>query len=316
MKLEVKSSLQKESITFQEQIIKTQEVKMNLQDERIESQEQKIEDQNKTIQNLMIEIGNQGKEMQKIKNHVIKIQSYFTNKFENQEKNHQVQDERIKNVADSIPVLDEKAKIIQLQVNQIKEQSKKMQSLVDETSIVYSQSNFNNATLQKFESQLCTASLKISEQSSRIDSIFATSNHIFTDAYTWKVNNLSKKMEQAEHDCNIGKPLVRSFYTSRGHKLKIELFLNETVFLYFQTQNGVFDDVVKWPMRASINSCVLLNGNALITDSIDTTESEVACSFQNPMHNSGNGELAIHILHGHEVLQKKSITFKIDVNYF
>ena len=125
-------------------------------------------------------------------------------------------------------------------------------------------------------------------------------------------------MDQAGHDCNRNKPLVRSFYTSRGHKLKIELFLNwnETVFLYFQTQNGVFDDVVKWPMRASINSCVLLNGNALITDSIDTTESEVACSFQNPMHNSGEGELAIRILHSDEVLQKKSITFKIEVNYF
>ena len=48
-------------------------------------------------------------------------------------------------------------------------------------------------------------------------------------------------MDQAGHDCNRNKPLVRSFYTSRGHKLKIELFLNwnETVFLYFQTQNGV-----------------------------------------------------------------------------
>ena len=87
-------------------------------------------------------------------------------------------------------------------------------------------------------------------------------------------------------------------------------------FLYFQTQNGVFDDVVKWPMRASINSCVLFNGNAHFTDSIDTTESGVACSFENPMHNSGEGELAIRIHHSDEVLQKKSITFKIEVNYF
>ena len=227
--------------------------------------------------------------------------------------------------------IEEQAKKIQIQNEKIEKHSKKMQFLLDEITVTYEQREIikesigsvttsMNSRFQDFQSQ---SLLKFSEHNRRIDSVFAASYCVFTDTYIWRVNNLSKKMEKAKDSCSKDIPLDRSFYTSRGHKLKIELFLNgyadtwnKNVSMYFQTQNGVFDDVVKWPMRASINSCVLFNGNAVFIDSIDTTDSGVACSFQNPMHNSDDGSLGIEILHDDQVLQKNSITFKIDVGYF
>ena len=60
----------------------------------------------------------------------------------------------------------------------------------------------------------------------------------------------------------------------------------------------------------------MVDGNAFITDSIDTTVSGAACSFQNPLKNSGNGwgyEDFISV--DDPVLQNNSITFKIDIGY-
>ena len=150
-------------------------------------------------------------------------------------------------------------------------------------------------------------------------------SQIFSDTYIWKINQFRKKMDQAEIDFNGDNPLVRSFYTSHGHRLNVHLHLNgyreswdESVTIFFQTEDGIFDDVVKWPMRAMVKYCVLSHGNELNCCSTNTTGSGDARSFQKPSNNSQGGIGEDFIPHDeiNEVLHKNSLTLKIRVDYF
>ena len=167
--------------------------------------------------------------------------------------------------------------------------------------------------------------LIIAEQKQKIDNILDSSSHVFTDTYIWKINQFSKKMDQAEHDCNRDQPLVKSFYTSRGHKLQISLYLNgyeeswdEDVSIFFNTAVGIFDDVVKWPVKAVIKYCILKNGNEYKDLSFDTSTSGTARCFQNPSFKTPGGfGTPTYTYHGslNAFLLNNSLSLKIQVDY-
>ena len=146
----------------------------------------------------------------------------------NYEENKKVQDGKIKELTSKMQAQDEK----------IKAQTKSMQVLEKKIA------DHMNAQISKKEDQKMT-----------VDNFPTSSSYIFSDTYTWKINQLQKKIEKAKNDYCRDEPLIRSFYTSRGHKLNIELCLNgdedswnEDVAIFFKTEEGIFDDVVKWPM--------------------------------------------------------------------
>jgi len=106
-------------------------------------------------------------------------------------------------------------------------------------------------------------------------------NPIFSNTHEWKVYQFWDKFGRAGNK-GVQKPLTRHFYTEKGHKLKAGLYLNglnddlgEAVSIYFQTDNGNFDDSIAWPMRAKIYFGVVENGHfGRITKEIDTKDNK------------------------------------------
>ena len=126
----------------------------------------------------------------------------------------------------------------------------------------------------------------------------------------------------------------QSFYTSRGHKLNVLLSLdqsnrsNEYIAIYFHTEEVNFDDVVKWPMRASLKYCVLINGAEEFKATLDTTISGNVSSFKKPSIDStyddasssyygacGNDNY-IFSRDVDRLLYKRSLSLKIEVQYY
>jgi len=88
------------------------------------------------------------------------------------------------------------------------------------------------------------------------------SSSVFDDVHIWKVYKFNNKFDRAKEFDE--QPLFRCFYTSKGHKLKMCLYLDgfddelgESTSIGFQTEDGSFDDTIRWPMRASISACVI-----------------------------------------------------------
>uniref|UniRef100_A0A7M5X6S5 MATH domain-containing protein n=1 Tax=Clytia hemisphaerica TaxID=252671 RepID=A0A7M5X6S5_9CNID len=85
--------------------------------------------------------------------------------------------------------------------------------------------------------------------------------------------------------------LTRCFYTLKGHKLKVNFYpndykdlVNSHAAIYFQSDEGSFDDTLKWPMKILIEySAVDENGLAVYSNSFDTCYG-VGNSFQRPPH--------------------------------
>ena len=142
------------------------------------------------------------------------------------------------------------------------------------------------------------------------------SSHVFTDTYTWKVNQLREKMDRAKTGLDEN-PLTQSFYTSRGHKLEIQLWLNgkddamdKYVSIFFVAEEGTFDDMVKWPMRAIIKSYV----NDNIFNEFNTTGA--VASFQKPKNKRRFGHpMFISLDNIFKVAQNNLLVINISVTY-
>ena len=111
----------------------------------------------------------------------------------------------------------------------------------------------------------------------------------FTNEYTWKIYDYQKRVERSAYDCEY--MLTRNFYTLKGHKLKITFYpngykdlINTHAAIYFQSDEGSFDDTLKWPMKVLIEySAVDQNELAVYSNSFDTCYG-VGTSFQKPPH--------------------------------
>ena len=208
-----------------------------------------------------------------------------------QEQNMKIQDDKIKNQEEKLKNQEEKIKSQEEELKQLKVGSMTFQK-----------------SIQQINSQVSNNLSKI-----------------FTDKYTWRVNQFHRKLNKVNDNWGDETPLSRTFYTSLGHRLEVELYLNgvddaigKYVSIFFVTTEGVFDDVVSWPMKANIKYCVLCEGLEHYTDYLDTTVRVDACSFQKPDNNSGGGIGNFEFISNCDifnVLDNNSLVINISVDY-
>eukprot|EP00111_Clytia_hemisphaerica_P017793 TCONS_00052623-protein len=70
--------------------------------------------------------------------------------------------------------------------------------------------------------------------------------------HTWRVHNFSVEVSKAI-GMNSLMPISKSFYTSLGYRIKVDLYpnLNKFVAIYSATMVGCYDSNLKWPMEKS-----------------------------------------------------------------
>ena len=236
----------------------------------------------------------------KIMKHEENIKNQDT-KIKYQEEKMKNQDEKMKNQHIMITKQEEK---IKTQDAKIKDQDHKTKD--QDEKIIRQEEEIK---------QLKTASTTLQKN---VQHLSNNSSHVFTDTYIWRVNQLRKKMDRAKADRLCENPLIRSFYTSRGHKLETELYLNgfgedinKYISVYFIAKEGLFDDIANWPMKAIIKSYV----NDDFVYEINTTESR-SVAFQKPANKTsfGYGDF-ISLDNIFNVAQNNSLFLKISVTY-
>ena len=82
---------------------------------------------------------------------------------------------------------------------------------------------------------------------------------LLKDEHVWKISNFSQEVLKAKQLSTY--TLTKTFYTSKGYKLKCVLYphstINQGVGIYYQTIEGNFDGNLSWPMEKNINVCVI-----------------------------------------------------------
>ena len=151
---------------------------------------------------------------------------------------------------------------------------------------------------------------------------------VLSNEHIWRINKFEKKRQQAAKRFDIEQPLERYFYTSRGHKIRIKLFLDgrkgptrgKYVDLSFAAVRGCFDDAVQWPVKALINFRTVgqEDGDQISLDSVDTKLSINARFFQKPDYDE-RGSLRcdgfIHVSQLCDLVFKNTLVLKFNVNY-
>ena len=122
----------------------------------------------------------------------------------------------------------------------------------------------------------------------------AVSSTPFSDEHTWKIYQCLRKLEKAQEE--YGFSLTRRFYTSQGHKIKIEFYPNgdeeygNYAAILFSTDTGSFDDTLKWPMKAKIEFSAIDGYEYPAYDGSIDTKSGAGRNFHKPPHNcDGHG---------------------------
>uniref|UniRef100_A0A7M5X679 Uncharacterized protein n=1 Tax=Clytia hemisphaerica TaxID=252671 RepID=A0A7M5X679_9CNID len=143
------------------------------------------------------------------------------------------------------------------------------------------------------ETEIKTQAIQISKIMEKLNEIEKKPevNSPFTDHFIWKINQFSDEKQKAKND--PGYELTKCFYTSRGHKLEIELFpngngprRNKNMAICARTVQGSFDDTINWPMKAIIEFYALdRSGNRRSYISFNTNQTaDVTESFVKPPH--------------------------------
>lgn len=143
---------------------------------------------------------------------------------------------------------------------------------------------------------------------------------VFCPVKIWKVNNIKKKIEQADRDQYHS--IKKQFYTPQGHTLNCVIFLNDrgkkNTGIYFNTAQGPFDDTLSWPMKATIDVFILFDGNEKQLFSFVTTNQNFQRSFSKPWETDESGVTPpLTYLDRDELLRvstSNSITLKISVS--
>ena len=146
----------------------------------------------------------------------------------------------------------------------------------------------------------------------------STPGTLLCDAKNWKINNFEKKLEKADQQYNLQK----EFYTSQGHKVSIQIYLNDrdtkNLAFYFKTTEGLFDDTLNWPMKATIACFLLSNEGEIKLHNFVTTDTGYNECFGKPSTKSVSAVGRVLAMDRNEILShvtNNSIAFKFTVSY-
>ncbi|XP_066921048.1 TNF receptor-associated factor 4-like isoform X2 [Clytia hemisphaerica] len=186
-----------------------------------------------------------------------------------------------KNGGEQCIITREQMSFLVERIQNLEAKSKTQQDLLEIQQKKLEEETERNVSLRSQIAQLETLKNSVSIEDSQI---------VLSNEHVWRINKFEKKRQQAAERFNT-EPLERYFYTSRGHKIRIKLFLDgregstrgKYVCLSLAAVEGCFDDAVQWPVKATIQFQVKNQaGNTLWLDHIDTRQSINARFFQKP----------------------------------
>ena len=146
---------------------------------------------------------------------------------------------------------------------------------------------------------------------------------MFSNTHELKVFQFWNKFNRAKNSHDKENPdLIRRFYTEKGHKLLADLYLNgygkdlgKYVCIFFKTEQGNFDDAIKWPIRANI-SFSIDNAFDKIIDEIDTKDNKLSFKKSNTDGNTAYGSTLVDLQQLQYYVVDNILTITIKVNYY